>query len=311
MNLELGIKSDPVEYRFSYGWLFSLMKRKGVRNLQLGSFFEMYSLPDAYFVELKEEAASYGVTIRSLFTAHRELGGFFTGNSHLEKAARKNYERLIESASILGAEYAGSNPGAVYRDRMHEKTAGLRRYMEHMKELMVCARTLGLKGLTIEPMSCSAEPPTTPEEIDFVMSGLQDAYLSNPETCSPVYLCGDISHGYADRSGIVKHRHDELFLASIPWMCEFHIKNTDSSYGSTFGFSEEDRKRGIVDLPSFSEMIIQNKERWPVKNVVGYLEINGPKLGRDYSDYLLEEQLESSIDYLHTVFSAVKEGVAT
>ena len=34
---------------------------------------------------------------------------------------------------------------------------------------------------------------------------------------------------------------------------------------------------------------------WPVSEVVGYLEIGGPKLGRDYSDYRLEKQLGESL----------------
>ncbi len=309
MNLELGIKSDPIEYRFSYSWLFSLMRRNGIRNLQLGSFFELYWLPDDYYIELKEEAAFFNVTIRSLFTAHRELGGFFSGNKYLEKAARKNYERLIEVASILGAEYAGSNPGAVYRDRMHEKPVGLQCYLDNMKELMMYARSLGLGGLTIEPMSCSAEPPSTPDEIEEVMTSLHAFHKKNGEKSCPAYICGDISHGYADRYGKVVHEHSELFQAAIPWMCEFHIKNTDRTYGSTFGFSAAERKQGIIDLHHLSKIISKNHGSWPVENIVGYLEINGPKLGRDYSDYLLEEQLVSSIDYLHTVFSGVKEEV--
>jgi hypothetical protein len=37
---------------------------------------------------------------------------------------------------------------------------------------------------------------------------------------------------------------------------------------------------------------------WPVREVVGYLEIGGPKLGRDYSDYKLERQLEESIAHI-------------
>ena len=114
------------------------------------------------FRDLRSAAASYGIAIRSVFTAHRELGGFFAGDPGMERAARRNYERLIEVAALLGASYAGSNPGAVLRDRMSTKEAGIRCYLKHMKELMAGAKALGLAGLTIEPMSCGAEPPSYP-----------------------------------------------------------------------------------------------------------------------------------------------------
>ena len=43
------------------------------------------------------------------------------------------------------------------------KAAGLRRYAAMLKQLMGYAHMLGLPYLAIEPMSCLAEPPTTPE----------------------------------------------------------------------------------------------------------------------------------------------------
>jgi hypothetical protein len=45
MKIELGIKSDPVEYRYSYEWLFRIMEQENVTHLQLGTFFELYQLP--------------------------------------------------------------------------------------------------------------------------------------------------------------------------------------------------------------------------------------------------------------------------
>ena len=39
-------------------------------SLQLGSFFELYQLPDEYFIRLKKQADDFGITIDSLFTAH-------------------------------------------------------------------------------------------------------------------------------------------------------------------------------------------------------------------------------------------------
>ncbi len=297
-SIELGIKSDPIEYRYSFRWLFSLMQGLGVGNLQLGSFFEIYHLEDGWFLDLRELAASFGVRIRSVFTAHRELGGFFTGDSQMEKVARSSYERLIKVASLLGADFVGSNPGAVYRDRMADKARGLECYIGHMKELSSLAKTLGLKALTIEPMSCSAEPPSTPAEIRALMTELSDFHVSQASSTVPYYLCGDISHGFADREQRTLHGNYELFEVCIPWMCEFHIKNTDASFGSTFGFSALDRSRGIVEIPRLLGLARAQADKWPLPAVVGYLEIGGPKLGRDWSDFRLERQLSESIVHI-------------
>ena len=93
MQLKLGIKSDPVNYRYSYPWLFRLMAETGVTSLQLGSFFEMYQLPDEWFIRLRKQADDHGISIDSCFTAHRELGGFFREEPEWLPVARKNYER--------------------------------------------------------------------------------------------------------------------------------------------------------------------------------------------------------------------------
>ena len=296
MQIELGIKSDPIEYRYSYEWLFDLMRRHEVRNVQFGSFTELYFLPDEYFLDLRRTADSYGVRMKSVFTSHRELGGAFTGNPHLERAATRNYERLLEIAAVLGADYCGSNPGAVYRDRLETKPDGIRRWLAMAKDLMHRAYDLGLKAMTLEPMSCSAEPPTTPEEIRSMITELTDYHVTNAESTVPFYLCTDMAHGHADRNGRVLHGNLELFEFAVPWTCEFHIKNTDAVFNSTFGFSDADLARGIIDLEEIRELILRNRERWPVDDLVGYLELSGPKLGRDYADYLLEEQLESSLE---------------
>ena len=136
MQLSLGMKSDPVEYRYSYDWLFDLLGRCQIPYLQLGSSFEFYTVDDAYFLELRELAERKGIRIKSCFTSHRELGGFLTNNPHLEKVARQNYERYIHVGSLLGADYVGSNPGAVYRDQMAYKPRGIECYLTHMKDLM-------------------------------------------------------------------------------------------------------------------------------------------------------------------------------
>lgn len=298
MDFKLGIKSDPVEYRYSYEWLFDLLDDIDVRYVQLGSFFELYSVDLSYFDDLRSAARERNITIKSCFTSHRELGGFFSGDARLEAAARKNYERYIEAAAVLGADYVGSNPGSVYRDRMETKTAGIARYMEHMKELMHTAREKGLKGLTVEPMSCHAEPPSLPGEIDQMVGGLLEYHRRNPGTTVPVYLCGDTSHGLADENGTVLYGCLELFEYGIPYMAEFHFKNTDRTFDATFGFAPEEQKRGIVDLDEVFEIIRRNENRWPVREAVGYFETTGPKTGRDYSDPKLRKILTESLTAL-------------
>ena len=300
-RLEFGVKSDPVEYRFSYDWLFRLMRRHGLRHVQLGSFFELYHLEDGWFLDLRELAATQGIAITSVFTSHRELGGFLSEDPRMESVARRNYERLIEVAALVGARHVGSNPGSVMRDRMGDKVEGLRRYVSHMKELSCLALDLGLEALTIEPMSCTAEPPSSIAEIGALMEELRQHHESKPVSSLPVHLCGDVSHGLADREGRVVHGNMELFEYEIPWLCEFHIKNTDAMFNSTFGFSPADRERGIVDLAAVFATVRRRAADFPVREVVGYLEIGGPKLGRDYSDWQLERQLDESIDHMMEV----------
>ncbi len=279
------------------------MDRIDVRYVQIGSFFEVYSMEDGFFFDLKDDAEKCGVRIKSCFTTHRELGGFFSGNSYMERAARKNYEQYIHAASLLGADYIGSNPGTVPRDRMETKGTGIACYLKHMKELMELAKEKGLKGLTMEPMSSLAEPPTLPEELDYMLGTLSGYHQDHPDTTVPVYVCGDISHGYADQKGRIIHTNMDLFEHQIPWTAEFHFKNTDRMFSSTFGFSEGERQLGIVDLGTVRSLIEQNSRMFPVDHLVGYYETGGPKMGREYSDYLLEKELTTSIQALRAVFS--------
>ena len=302
MNIEIGIKSDPIEYRYTFDWLFTLMNRLGIRNLQLGSFFEMYGLPDGYFRSLRDKAAESDVWIRSCFTAHRELGGFFVDDLEMQKVAFESYSRFLEVGALVGAESVGSNPGAIMRDRMAGKQDGVNRYLSAMELLSKRAAGLGLKALTVEPMSSLAEPPSTPAEIVGFMEHLGDYHHAHPDDTVPVYLCGDVSHGIADRDGRILHTHLELFECGIPWTWEFHLKNTDIRYESTFGFGDEERRSGIVELSAIREIVESNEARFPVQTLVAYLEIGGPKLGRDYSDPLLEARLVESIEAIRRFF---------
>jgi len=304
LKLTLGVKTDPIEYRYSYEWLFRLMAEEGVRHAQIGSFFEIYQLPDDYFVELRRTADKCGVTIASVFTAHRELGGFFQGDPRWEKIARANYERLIVAGALMGARSVGSNPGAVMRDRMETKPAGIACYIRHIKELMAFAKTQGVECLTIEPMSCLAEPPTLPDEIRAMCEELMAHHRAKPQWRAAIGCCTDVSHGYADRDGVVKFDNMRLLEDALPWTTELHLKNTDKIFNSTFGFSPAERERGIVDLAVVRDLILRNAEKLPVSELIGYLEIGGPKTGRDYSDGKLEQQLRESLRYARETFAA-------
>lgn len=306
--IQLGVKTDPIETRYSFEWLFDLLADEGVPFVQLGSFFELYWVADSYFIDLRRAAEERGLRVKSVFTAHRELGGFFPGDPRLVEVARHGYERLIHVAGLVGADYCGSNPGAIYRDRPATKAAGLRVYLEQMRELGRLAHAAGLKGLTVEPMSCLAEPPTTPAEIDGMMGALRAFHAAEPGRVVPYYLCGDISHGLADAAGRVVHGNLELFLHGLRYMAEFHFKNTDALFNSTFGFAPEERARGIVDLVAFRDAIARQEAAWPVADVVGYLEIGGPKIGRDYSDPKLGQALRDSLRAIKEVFPPAAAG---
>ncbi len=300
VKIALGVKSDPIEYRYSFEWLFRVMADEGVHNLQVGSFFELYQLPDDYFVELRQLAAAHGIRIASMFTAHRELGGFYRLDPRWEQVARRNYERFIEVGGLLGARSVGSNPGATMRDEMPDKEAGTECYLRNMKTLLEYAPRHGVEVLTVEPMSCLAEPPTLPEEMEAYMEPLLEHHEAHPASAVPG-LCADTSHGYADAEGAVRHTHLELLGASLPYLTELHVKNTDAMFNSTFGFTPEERARGIVDLDAVRTMLEENADALPQREIIAYLEIGGPKLGRDYSDPLLERQLRESLRHMAAV----------
>jgi ribulose-phosphate 3-epimerase len=295
VELHLGIKSDPIEYRYSYDWLLDLMNELSVRYLQLGTIQEHYWVAPEFFQDLRERAAARDITIKSVFSAHRELGGWLAVEPTFEDVAVRTWERLIQITAWLGAETAGSSIGAVPRDRMETKGRGIERFSRHMRRLLQLARSDGLSALVIEPMSSLAEPPTTSQEISSLMEEFAKYHRDNSNTTVPLLLCPDISHGYVDSDGEIVEDNYLLFEHCIPYTCEFHIKNTDGRLESTFGFGPETRGRGVVNLRRLRTILETHKERFPVEHLVGYLEINGPKLGRDYSDSQLRSQLVDSV----------------
>lgn len=117
-------------------------------------------------------AAEHDVSISSVFAAHRELGGFFRPEPGYEAVDRHAFEQLARAGAILGANWVGSDPGAAMRDEIPFKAEGICRYLAHAKELMPLPHDIGREGLTLEPMSCLAEPPTLPDEIAAMVGEL-------------------------------------------------------------------------------------------------------------------------------------------
>ena len=154
----------------------------------------------------------------------------------------------------------------------------------------------------MEPMSSLAEPPTLPEELETMMGALKRHHGEHCTETVPAGFCLDVAHGYADVGMNVRNDHITLLNIAIPHLFELHLKNTDELYNATFGFSENERKRGLVDMVQIVHLLHQQTDHIPVDTLVGYLEIGGPKLGRDYSDPLLERQLRDSLGYLKEVF---------
>ena len=230
------------------------------------------------------------------------MTGFFAADPHLEAASRFAWERLIRVAAWVGASSAGSSCGSVLRDLPGEKEPGLARFFRHMKELSRTAKAAGLSALCIEPMSSLYEPPSTPEEMDRVTREMDAFHAADPRGTVPVQFCADISHGLADRDRRVVVDNWQLFEAGIPHTRELHFKNTDDRFDRTFGFSTEERRRGIVDLERLRALIDANAGRFPVRELVGYLELPGPKTGREYTDDLLGPALSESLAALKAVF---------
>jgi ribulose-phosphate 3-epimerase len=243
LTLRVGLKTDSVQYRYSYEWLFRLLAEEGIGHAQLGSFFEMYQLPDEYFIALRQQAERYGVRISSVFTTHRELGGCFRQEPGWEAATLRAYRRMIEVGVLLGASAVGGSAGAVLRDQLEFKEAGLRRYAAMMKQLMGYAHTLGLPYLTIEPMSCLAEPPTTPAEIVALGEELARYHAEKPDTTARPGYCVDIAHGNIDETGALRFDNVSLFRACLPYLHHVHLKNTDERFDATFGSAGSSRSR--------------------------------------------------------------------
>jgi ribulose-phosphate 3-epimerase len=302
MTVRLGVKSDPIENRYSFDWLFGVMGDFRVDRLQMGSSFPTFTADEGWFRRLRGAAEKKGIRISSVFTSHREMGGWGSGDPSLEATARWGWERLIHVAALVGADSAGSSAGILMRDQPERRARGRECFFTNMKDLMRLARLERLRTITIEPMSSVWEYPSTPEQLFEMTSVFDAAHAAAPNKTVPLYLCGDISHGVADENRRVMHDNWELFELEVPWIWEFHFKNTDSLFNSTFGFGPAEQAHGIVDLKRFKALLSNNAARFPADEVTGYLELPGPKLGREYTDGLLRSQLEESLAALREEF---------
>ncbi len=307
MIVHIGVKSDPIESRYSFDWLFGIMRDCGVERMQYGSSLATLVADDEYFRGLRRRAEKRGIRIDSLFSSIREFGGFASGDPALARATVRFWRTLIHAASVLGAASAGTNASVTMRDRPESREAGIARFLAEAPNLMVYARTEGLSALTTEPMSSVWEYPSTPEELASLGTALDGVHARNRGGTVPLRYCGDISHGVADAGKRVVHDNWTLFEAAVPWMSEFHFKNTDGIFNATFGFGPTESARGIVDLARLRALIDRNADRFPVREITGYLEIGGPKVGRDYSDPGLGPALAESISALQELFGPTRQ----
>ena len=62
----------------------------------------------------------------------------------------------------------------------------------------------------------------------------------------------------------------------------------------------------MVQIEAIRDFLLERAEVIPVGELIGYLEIGGPKTGRDYSDYRLESQLRDSLRYLREILKDPK-----
>jgi hypothetical protein len=307
MRVHVGVKSDPIESRYSYEWLFDLMRGLGLQRMQMGTTYNTFHAGDEFFRQLRRSAEKRQVSISSVFSARRELVGFGSADPVLEEASFLGWKRLIEVGALVGADTSGSNGFFLLRDKPELRQVGVDTFLKNIKLLLPIAKKAGLKALTVEPMSSLYEYPSTTGELRTLFDALAPFLADNPKTTVPLLLCSDISHGIADAERKVVYDNWALFEQQVPWMWEFHFKNTDAVFDATFGFSPAERARGIVDLPRLKALIERNAPRFPVKEITGYLEINGPKTGRDYHDGKLESALVQSLEALKTVFDGKEE----
>ncbi len=131
------------------------------------------------------------------------------------------------------------------RDQMATKPTGIRTYVESMKRLMRYACQYGLSTLTIEPMSCLAEPPALPSEIVDLAEELLGYHDEFPNETAKVGYCSDISHGYADENREVKHSNLALLDAALPYVTELHLKNTDQFFDRLLALRRRKERVGL------------------------------------------------------------------
>ena len=93
-----------------------------------------------------------------------------------------------------------------------------------------------------------------------------------------------------------------MLEAALPWTSELHLKNTDALYNATFGFMPAEREKGIIDIAAIREFVRARAGKLPVKTLIGYLEIGGPKTGRDFTDGNLEQMLRESLRHLKETY---------
>ena len=136
MTLHLGVKSDPIESRYSFDWLFDLMKGCGVHRLQMGTLVPGLLRGGRSF----PRTAALGGGTRDPDHQHVHIppgARVRQRRSAARRCRRRGWERMIHVAALVGAECVGSNACVVLRDQPADPGArACGPSSQNMKELL-------------------------------------------------------------------------------------------------------------------------------------------------------------------------------
>ena len=110
---------------------------------------------------------------------------------------------------------------------------------------------------------CNKAVDALPSELVEIAGELSAYHLRFPDDTARVGYCFDISNGYIDKDRVQRHSTIELLKTALPHVTELHLKNTNSLLESTFGFTLEDKTRGIVDAASVRDYLLTHADVLP------------------------------------------------
>ena len=303
MTVHVGVKSDPIENRYSFDWLFGLMAEQHVGWLQLGSSFPFFHAEAEWFRDLSRRAERRGIRIESTYSSYREMTGFFAADPHLEAASRFAWERLIQVAVVGGRLFRGIElrlgaPRPPRREGARPRAVlpppeGALAHREGRRPLGAVhrAHVVALRA-AIDPRG---DGPGDPGNGRVPRGRSPPARCPSSSAPTSPTASRTATGGWWSTTGACSRRASRTRASSTS------RTPTTGSTGPS-GSPRRSARRGIVDLERFRALIDANADRFPVQELVGYLELPGPKTGRDYTDNLLGSALGESLAALKAVF---------